>query len=464
MKSSPRPILAAALAAAIPSFAAAQDWYRENPETSPPARRFHAMGSLAGETILFGGVDERTNTVFGDTWRHDGRQWAELQPQRAPSPRQRFASCVDGSRGAMFVFGGSDANGQPLGDTWAFVGGDWHLVTATGPSPRAGAAMAFDAARDRIVLFGGFANEAGSPDDETWEFDGSAWTQRFPSQAPTARQGHAMTHDPARGVSILFGGFAAGGNGFDVETWEYDGSEWGQVVTPNVPTAAVFGAMTFFAPHGVAVLTGGGGSPSQRLATWAYDGADWHQGPAAPPGFTSRQGHAMAFDAVREAVVLFGGATIGFGGARPLDETWELSTPATFEPFGIGCSGTASSIPVLGLRAVSKPAIGTTFELEVSGAGPFAIVALGQSDAQFGNVPLPADLSTFGLPGCSLLVSVDHVASAVTDGTFAVAGVPLPLRTDLLGAVFFAQAMSVVPSAGGLSGSMSNAGRATIGN
>jgi len=41
--------------------------------------------------------------------------------------------------------------------------------------------MAYDSARDRVVLFGGTAVEGGSDVyyyGETWEWDGQAWEQR----------------------------------------------------------------------------------------------------------------------------------------------------------------------------------------------------------------------------------------------------------------------------------------------
>ena len=57
------------------------------------------------------------------------------------------------------------------------------------------------------MLFGGYDN---SHVGETWEWDGSAWTLRA-SDGPSPRYDHAMAYDSARGVTVLFGGYDAGG-------------------------------------------------------------------------------------------------------------------------------------------------------------------------------------------------------------------------------------------------------------
>ena len=64
--------------------------------------------------------------------------------------------------------------------------------------------MAYDAARGVTVLFGGY-NGGATYNGETWDWNGTTWTQRLVS-GPSPRYGHAMAYDAARGVTILFGG------------------------------------------------------------------------------------------------------------------------------------------------------------------------------------------------------------------------------------------------------------------
>ncbi|MEI9904503.1 MAG: kelch repeat-containing protein [Asticcacaulis sp.] len=53
------------------------------------------------------------------------------------------------------------------------------LAHAEGPAARIQFVMAYDARRDRVVLFGGM-DAQGVYRDDVWEFDGTRWTQRYP--------------------------------------------------------------------------------------------------------------------------------------------------------------------------------------------------------------------------------------------------------------------------------------------
>jgi hypothetical protein len=89
--------------------------------------------------------------------------------------------------------------------------------------------MAYDAARDRVVLFGGTA-AAGY--DDTWEWDGARWTPVAPSGVvPLARKGHAMVYDAARGRVVLFGG-SLWPNLFN-DAWEWHGTAWSRLSPPT---------------------------------------------------------------------------------------------------------------------------------------------------------------------------------------------------------------------------------------
>src|SRR5579863_4368285 len=76
------------------------------------------------------------------------------------------------------------------------------------PPARLGHAMAYDKARGQVVLFGG-TNGTGVVYGDTWVWDGSTWTQKFPQNSPPARNGHDLVYDEARGQVLLFGGTSA---------------------------------------------------------------------------------------------------------------------------------------------------------------------------------------------------------------------------------------------------------------
>jgi hypothetical protein len=70
-----------------------------------------------------------------------------------------------------------------------------------------------------VVLFGGA--DADGPVGDTWQWDGSTWTQRFPASNPTARGGHRLAYDAARAVTVLFGGYDDL-RGYLGDTWELE--------------------------------------------------------------------------------------------------------------------------------------------------------------------------------------------------------------------------------------------------
>src|SRR5207249_2812034 len=92
--------------------------------------------------------------------------------------------------------------------TWEWNGTAWVQRAVVGPSPRVGHAMAYDAARGVTILFGGYYFHEGvyQYDAHTWEWNGTAWTQRTVT-GPSPRDAHAMVYDAVRGVTILFGGY-----------------------------------------------------------------------------------------------------------------------------------------------------------------------------------------------------------------------------------------------------------------
>jgi hypothetical protein len=116
----------------------------------------------------------------------------------------------DHIRGRAVLFGGYDGNN--LSDTWEWDGANWTQVASSGPAPRSDHAMAWDAARGRMVLFSGWLVGA-----DTWEWDGTVWTQVVTS-GPSQRFAHAMTYDAACGRILVFGGWSVAPRG---DTWEY---------------------------------------------------------------------------------------------------------------------------------------------------------------------------------------------------------------------------------------------------
>jgi IPT/TIG domain-containing protein/galactose oxidase-like protein len=316
---------AGTLAFAASAATAQVDWIQSTPATSPPARFDHnlAFDSARNRTILFGGVDF-TFTEFGDTWEWDGAAWSQRTPVSSPPPRETTALAYDSARGRTVLFGGTDnVNGTVRGDTWEWDGTNWtQAAPATSPSARSGHAMVYDAARGRTVLFGG-SDAFGNPSAETWEWDGASWSNVTPATSPPARYFHDMAYDPIRARVVLFGGFIA----FDSrvnDTWEWDGASWTQASPVTSPSARNGHAMAFSTSRARVVVFGGSEFFGSFLGdTWEWDGTNWSSlsTATAPPG---RVFHAMAGGPGCGRLVLFAGLPGGEGGL-PAD-TWELGS------------------------------------------------------------------------------------------------------------------------------------------
>ncbi len=201
--------------------------------------------------------------------------------------------------------------------------GAWMKEAETGPLARSSHAMAYDAARQRVVLFGG---HTGTNRNDTWLWDGAAWSQAGQDAPikPSARSSHAMAYDAARQRVILFGGSTSGG--YSSETWEWDGQAW-TLRTALGPAARYWHAMAYDSARQRIVMFGGGSTVGYRGDTWEWDGSFWTQ--VANEGPSPRMGHAMAYDPKRQRVVLFG----GFDGAR-LGDTWEWDGTSWVEVTG----------------------------------------------------------------------------------------------------------------------------------
>jgi len=243
--------------------------------------------------------------------------WTQKQ-DIGPRPRAAHAMVYDAARQRVVLFGGDSLANALFADTWEWDGETWTQVQDIGPSARAFHAMAYDSARGRTVLFGGRAPAGLSGD--TWEWDGENWTQ-VADTGPVKRSGHAMAFDSQRQRVLLFGGES--GSRLD-DTWEWDGNEWVQQDDTG-PSPRAFAAMAYDSARRRMVLFGGAAADPGLGDTWERDATGWSQKSDFGPDPCA--GAAMVFRGGR--VALFGG--IGSVGAFPINppgppvfsRTWE---------------------------------------------------------------------------------------------------------------------------------------------
>ncbi len=281
--------------------------------TGPNARQGHAMAydSGRGVTVLYGGWD---GSHDGETWEWNGNAWT-LIAGSGPSARQLHAMAYDAAREEVVLFGGW--TGGFNGQTWGYSNGVWTQKSVSGPSSRNVHAMAYDSQRGVVVLFGGqVATHVYS--DETWEWDGSQWTNvtpAAPAASPAARSGHTMAYDSGRGVIVLFGG--SDNSSVLSDTWEWDGTDWTQITPADNPSARRFHGMTYDGDAEVVVLFGGWDEAAYFNDTWYWDGSNWTEGtPTVMPA--ARSYATLAYDSARSETVMFGGSDSG----GLLGDTW----------------------------------------------------------------------------------------------------------------------------------------------
>jgi hypothetical protein len=250
---------------------------------SPRDSAAAAFGAAWGKVVMQGGFNNDVYT--SDTWTYDGTSW-NLVSTNGPQ-RSDQAAAYDSRRQRVILFGGSVVWHGAYNETWAWDGSQWTLVSNTGPSPRMYAAMAYDATRDRMVLFGGQpAWNNPSYAGDTWEWDGSSWTQAA-TTGPNGRSASLMVYDPVRQRVVLFGGYTGGASNYSDrvyydDTWEWDGVQWTKVhISGPSPSPRHGGAAFYDVNRGSIILVGGYGGPNFGYGDFHHD--TWEYRPTDEP-------------------------------------------------------------------------------------------------------------------------------------------------------------------------------------
>src|SRR5262249_19706198 len=155
-----------------------------------------------------------------------------------------------------------------------------------------------------------------SSPNETWEWDGSDWGKALPVKTPPVRQHAAMAYDVARGRTVLYGGCGDFwcGTGWMQDVWEWDGTNWGDKTPASGPPPRGMHALAY-GGSGATVMFGGciqnSGGPSPPCVptgdAWSWNGTSWSPIVSSqPPGARGR--HAMVYDTVNSKVLVIQGS------------------------------------------------------------------------------------------------------------------------------------------------------------
>jgi Galactose oxidase, central domain len=242
-----------------------------------------------GHIVLFGG-EISPGKALQNTWAFDGGDWTQLE-DIGPPPRHQHAAAYDINRSRLVVFGGGEGATGILGDTWEWDGTSWTQTEETGPPPRRGHSMAYDSLTRKIVLFGGLvaggAAGALKSDNHTWEWDGTNWRE-VADTGPSPRAGAAIAS--SGGSVILHGGKSDKALG---DTWQWADGSWAKLQEMG-PTRRQAHGVIYDSVRQRIVLFGGELEPSNPQQQQPdYLGDTWEaprpaDGPGGPAGPTAK--------------------------------------------------------------------------------------------------------------------------------------------------------------------------------
>ena len=303
---------------------------------------------------------ESSHAALGVVPASEVATWTLISPPaQGPDPRFLQTAAFDEARKVLVMFGGDSANLSSV-DSLPASQYLWEWDPAAGvftnrapagdkkPSPRAGASMVFDSARNTFVVFGGRAPTSPTSYasyQDTWEWDpvtGSFTDRTSEGTPPDARCQHNMVFEKSTGKVLLFGGAVAGSkifsgvNGTSVDsvfgdTWEWDPTtgKWSNLAPATAPGARYDSAVVWDSQRSRAVLFGGMeilqsvgiAIPKQDVWEWDPNTSTWTDRTSTGQRPSARFGHGMAYDPGRGVTVLAGGYDIASGAG--LADLWE---------------------------------------------------------------------------------------------------------------------------------------------
>ena len=192
-------------------------------------------------------------------------------------------------------------------------------------------AAAYDPARRMTVVYGGLIN-GSTPSGATWLYDGTTWKRG--AGGPPVLQAPCMSYDPIARRVLLFGGATKNSSGWALvnQTWAWDGQKWSKLTTRGAPSIRFRAAMTYDSRRRKTVLFGGQFFRTALADTWEFDSRTltWTRSTASTPG--ARHSPAMSYDTHRGVSVMLGSPGAG---------TWEYNgswrqVATTTTPSGYG--------------------------------------------------------------------------------------------------------------------------------
>jgi hypothetical protein len=312
----------------------------------PAPRSLFAFNTdpVNGAITMFAGVNDLT--TFNDFWLYHNGQWLAVIADGSPATCLDPNAAYDSDRGKLVTVCADASTFE-----WDPAAGSWKQFTGlkTAPPPRQFSSMVYDQTLKKTVLFGGFDTNYL---DQTWTWDGAAWTRVKNSPAPS-RALASLWYDPKMKKTVMYGGLGRLTSQDRItrfsDMWTFDGTGWTELKPSGTTPGARYGALTAVIPklrrekspllarEGNVILFGGlrldtvNNLQEQVYASdqWEWDGSaqTWTKvtTPTVPP---ARENGGIAYDPARDELVMFGGyAGQYFSDAWSYDGTdWTVRT------------------------------------------------------------------------------------------------------------------------------------------
>jgi hypothetical protein len=185
-----------------------------------------AYDAATRTVLLFGGQGSQYPVYLGDMWSWNGTAWTRLSPPASPPATTWTSMAYDAAARTVLLLDGGECSpcGGRQATTWSWNGTAWTRLPPLAGTPAGGGwSMAYDPATATVLLFGGtsIGSPAATALDETWSWNGSAWTRLSPAGSPPPGNA-SMAYDPAMDAMLLTGpgnGNSASGDGQLNGTW-----------------------------------------------------------------------------------------------------------------------------------------------------------------------------------------------------------------------------------------------------
>jgi hypothetical protein len=296
-----------------------QKWILRYTPAAPPARSSHVMvwDSNRQQTLLFGGkyggvyvgTTTTSPTYLNDTWKYTNGTWSKIDTPNSPPRRVIHGGAFDPIRDRFIVYGGTtiDSAGKTsaLRDTWEFDGTTWTQNGDNGPDV-AKPILVYDKARNKVLMLAEDAAVAA----HMYSYDAGAksWTELKPTTLPPCVNEGMMVYDSTRNVVVYTGGTCVS-SGLLEETYEWNGDNWTKVTLNSLAGRVFGGAMAYDEGHQKTVLFGGYYSSGPRNGTYLYFNKGWESTSDGQP--SPRSLAVFAPDMVNKTVWLYGGVSSG---------------------------------------------------------------------------------------------------------------------------------------------------------